>query len=145
MRDQIRQSLDSYVETYGAILKAQGMPDGLTDPVYGYAMSHVLFDINQQQRPIGIIGTLAGKVARFKDKSMLEVVPFAHMKPGIAEKAFVEYVLYSRFNDASADLPFIKRELVAVFNEMPDSIRSSLIADTRKEKFDWKRILEWNI
>jgi len=59
-REHVASLLKSNYSLYENLGKSQGMPDGVTDYVYVNAMSHVLFDLNQQTKPIGVFGTLSG-------------------------------------------------------------------------------------
>ena len=141
MREHVNKLLRSNYFIYENLGKSRGVPEGVTDYVYVNAMSHVLFDLNQQNKPIGVFGTLSGKVAKFKERAMFEMVPFSKMAPGVAEKVFTEYVMLTVYFDPSADVDFISVELRNVFKEMPDDMKLSLLADAKPYGFRWLSLI----
>ncbi len=141
-REHVDKLLKSNYSMYESLGKSQGMPDGVTDYVYVNAMSHTLFDLNQKIRPIGVFGSLTGNVAKFKKHAMFEMVPFSKMSPGIAEKAFTEYVLFTLYSDESADVEYITSSLESVFAEMPSDMKDSLLADAKPYDFPWLSLIQ---
>ncbi len=140
-REHVKRLLKSNYSLYETLGKSQGMPDDVTDYVYVNAMSHVLFDIDQQSKPIGILGSLTGKVEKFKEQAMLEMVPFSKMPPGVAETAFTEYVLLTVYSDSLADVKYIASALKNVFAEMPANLKASLLSDAKAYGFRWLTLI----
>lgn len=72
---------------------------------------------------------------------MFEVLPFSKMPSGVAERAFVEYVLFSRYSDPNADVGYISTSLVNALAKMPVGMKESLFDDVGSFNFPWMDLL----
>lgn len=136
----IEQKYRNNVELYTTMAKAQGVPPEAKDWIFGNAMAHTLFDLNQQIKPVGLFGMFTGKVTELKDRYLIEAVPFAHMSDDIRDRVFVDYCLWSRFNDPSVDTSFLASSIDSVLAEMDPRQMTSLVDDAEKFNFRWLEI-----
>ncbi|BAU47787.1 hypothetical protein SVA_1212 [Sulfurifustis variabilis] len=136
----VEQLYQHNIELYTVMARAQGVPREAKDWIFGNAMANTLFDINQKIKPVGLFGTLAGKVTDLKEQFLIEVVPFAHMPDAVRDKVFVDYCRWSRFDDSSVDISFLASAIDSVLAEMDPRHMSSLVADAERYNFKWLEI-----
>lgn len=132
---QIVELLSNTLEMY----RAAGFKG---DALYGQAMGHALFTLNQRVKPIGIVGTLTGRVGRFKDQALLEMFLLTRVSEVDIPTAFVVYAQWRLGLSDRLDLPWLKTVLSEAVARISPGKRASFHLEARQHDAAWLSLIE---
>lgn len=131
----ILELLESTLQMY-EVMGARG------DALYGQALAHALFTLNQRVKPVGVLGTLTGRVARFKERALLEMFPFTRIREEDIPSALSHYARWCLDLGGYVNLMWLQRVLEEAVARIPKDRRAALRDDAQRAGLAWLSLID---